>query len=184
MLVTKLSQHLLILNKPWMQKHGLIIDMSCNKITFWPDYCQHLTVETKLWGIILAPFRSEPMRGQEEILAQKLGRIMSFSSLKEKLKKVPAGRDISYTNFGVTEPKKKEIPGIKILKKEPDAKTKWKETVLIKNSPKLLLHMLPNARGYRCVSKEAEEPPAKYIMSQRQARALSATSPLTLLKIS
>ena len=39
MLVIKLSQHLLILGKPWMQKHGLIIDMSCDKIPFWPGYC-------------------------------------------------------------------------------------------------------------------------------------------------
>ena len=41
MLVTSLGQYPVILSKPWMQKHGVILDMSCNKCTFWPDYCQH-----------------------------------------------------------------------------------------------------------------------------------------------
>ena len=40
-LITKLGQHLLILGKPWMQKHGIILDMSCDKLTFWPRHCQH-----------------------------------------------------------------------------------------------------------------------------------------------
>ena len=25
-----------------MQKHGVILDMSCDKLTFWPRHCQHL----------------------------------------------------------------------------------------------------------------------------------------------
>ena len=41
MLVTLLGQHLIILGKPWMQKHGVILDMSCDKLTFWPGHCQH-----------------------------------------------------------------------------------------------------------------------------------------------
>ena len=41
-LITKLSQHLLILGKPWMRKHGVILDMSCDKFIFWPRHCQHL----------------------------------------------------------------------------------------------------------------------------------------------
>ena len=40
-LVTKLDQHPLILGKPWMQKHGVILDMSCDKLAFWPGYYQH-----------------------------------------------------------------------------------------------------------------------------------------------
>ena len=40
-LITKLGQHPLILSKPWMQKHGIILDMSCDKLTFWPGHCQH-----------------------------------------------------------------------------------------------------------------------------------------------
>lgn len=68
MLVTKLDQHPLILGKPWMQKHGLIIDISCNKITFWSSYCQHSMAEAKSRGIALAPSQSKPMRGQKEVL--------------------------------------------------------------------------------------------------------------------
>ena len=33
-LITKLDQHPLILGKSWMQKHGVILDMSCDKLTF------------------------------------------------------------------------------------------------------------------------------------------------------
>ena len=40
-LVTKLGQHLLILGKLWMQKHGVILNMSCDKLTFWPEHYQH-----------------------------------------------------------------------------------------------------------------------------------------------
>ena len=54
----------------------------------------------------------------------------------------------------------------------------------MKNLPKLLPHVLLNARGYQCVSKKAKEPPAKYIVLQRQAKALSAASPLALSKTS
>ena len=41
MLVTLLGQHPIILGKPWMRKHGVILDMSCDKLTFWPGHCQH-----------------------------------------------------------------------------------------------------------------------------------------------
>ena len=56
MLVTKLGQYPVILDKPWMQKHSLIINMSCIKIIFWPGHCQHSTVKTKSQGITLVPF--------------------------------------------------------------------------------------------------------------------------------
>ena len=40
-LIMKLGQHPLILGKPWIQKYGVILDMSCDKLTFWPGHCQH-----------------------------------------------------------------------------------------------------------------------------------------------
>ena len=40
-LITKLGQHPLILGKLWMQKHGVILDMSYDKLAFWPEHCQH-----------------------------------------------------------------------------------------------------------------------------------------------
>ena len=48
MLVTLLGQHLIILGKPWMQKHGVILDMSCDKLIFWPGHCQHSGASRKL----------------------------------------------------------------------------------------------------------------------------------------
>ena len=45
MLVTSLGQHPIILGKPWMRKHGVILDMSCDKLTFWPGHCQHSGIE-------------------------------------------------------------------------------------------------------------------------------------------
>ena len=38
-LITKLGQHPLIFGKPWMRKHGIILDMSCDKLIFWPGHC-------------------------------------------------------------------------------------------------------------------------------------------------
>ena len=40
-LITKLGQHLLILGKSWIWKHGVVLDMSCDKLAFWPRHCQH-----------------------------------------------------------------------------------------------------------------------------------------------
>ena len=131
-----------------MQKHGLIIDMSCNKIIFWPDHYQHLTIEIKLQRIVLMPSRNKPMRGREEILAQKSERIVLPSSPKEKLKKVLASRDIFNINFGVIESKKRVTSGMKILKKKTDAKTKQKKTASTKKLQKLLPYMLPSAHRY------------------------------------
>ena len=39
--VTKLGQYPIIFDKPWIKKHGVILDMSCDKFIFWPRYCQH-----------------------------------------------------------------------------------------------------------------------------------------------
>ena len=41
-LVTNLGQHPMILGKPWMKKHGVILDMSCDKLTFWPGHCHNV----------------------------------------------------------------------------------------------------------------------------------------------
>ena len=41
MLITKLDQHQIILGKPWMKKHGVILDMRNDQPSFWPGHCQH-----------------------------------------------------------------------------------------------------------------------------------------------
>ena len=55
MLVTSLGQHPIILRKPWMQKHGVILDMSCDKLTFWPGHCQHSGASVKLEDELSVP---------------------------------------------------------------------------------------------------------------------------------
>ena len=47
MLITKLGQHPFILGKPWMRKHGVILDMRNDRLTFWPGYCQHMQPHTE-----------------------------------------------------------------------------------------------------------------------------------------
>ena len=41
MLITKLGQHQIILGKPWMKKHGVILDMRNDRLGFWPGHYQH-----------------------------------------------------------------------------------------------------------------------------------------------
>ena len=41
MLITKLGQHQIILGKPWMKKHGAVLDMRNDRLIFWPGHYQH-----------------------------------------------------------------------------------------------------------------------------------------------
>ena len=76
MLVTSLGQHPIILKKPWMQKHGVILDMSCDKLTFWPGHCQHSGASVKSEDKSLVPpvkelastlKVNEPMRKEQSV---------------------------------------------------------------------------------------------------------------------
>ena len=40
MLITKLGQHQIILRKPWMKKHGAVLDMRTDRLSFWPRHYQ------------------------------------------------------------------------------------------------------------------------------------------------
>lgn len=64
------------------------------------------------------------------------------------VKGVLSRRDVPHTNFGAYAPKEEVTPGTKILGKESNVRNKTTRT---KNIPELLPHVLPNARGYRCV---------------------------------
>ena len=57
MFITLLGQHPIILRKPWMRKHGVILNMSCDKLTFWPGHCQHSGIEKLVAPLVreLAP---------------------------------------------------------------------------------------------------------------------------------
>ena len=42
LLITKLGNYLMILGRPWIKKHGVIIDMTNDFLAFWPGYCTHI----------------------------------------------------------------------------------------------------------------------------------------------
>ncbi len=44
LLIIKLGNHLMILGRPWMKKHRVIIDMTNDSLVFWPGYCIHFGV--------------------------------------------------------------------------------------------------------------------------------------------
>ena len=41
MLITQLGQHQIILGKPWMKKHSVILNMQNNWISYWPGHYEH-----------------------------------------------------------------------------------------------------------------------------------------------
>ena len=57
-----------------MQKHGVILDMSCDKLTFWPGHCQHLGAKV-LNKLLVPPVKelastlkvNEPMRKKQSV---------------------------------------------------------------------------------------------------------------------
>ena len=42
LLITKLGNHPMILGRPWMKKHGVIIDITNDSLAFWPGHCTHI----------------------------------------------------------------------------------------------------------------------------------------------
>ena len=67
MLVTSLGQHPIILEKPWMRKHGVILDMSCDKLTFWPGHCQHSGARKVLNELLVLPANRSPVSPVKEL---------------------------------------------------------------------------------------------------------------------
>ena len=60
LLITKLGQHPMILGRPWMKKHGVLLDMIHDSITFSPGFCTHL-------GTSLSPIPPKPIEETKEI---------------------------------------------------------------------------------------------------------------------
>ena len=94
MLVTSLGQHSIILEKPWMRKHGVILDMSCDKLTFWPGHYQHSGVEVLTESSVLpvtelAPTLkvNEPI--EKEQLANNTPKYVIPANRKSALKSAP-----------------------------------------------------------------------------------------------
>ena len=60
LLITKLGQHPIILGRPWMKKHGVLLDMIYDSITFSSGFCTHL-------GTSLSPIPPKPIEETKEI---------------------------------------------------------------------------------------------------------------------
>ena len=97
---------------------------------------------------------------------------MSDSTLKKNVKEIPAGQVGPCIDSGVCKPKEGVTPRKKTLKREADTKMTKNKVTLMRNSAELLPHVLPNARGYRYVNKEAEKLLFMYIIPQKQLKAL------------
>lgn len=130
MLVTTLGQHLLILEKLWIRKHRVILDMSCNKLAFWSEHCQHLgallalpaKVNTELHTTNSTTSTAAPAEPQK----------VRTTSKKVELVKIPqpiAGIQLVYrdvSKLAVSKRKKYVIPAKRILKPATVSKSKAK----------------------------------------------------------
>lgn len=48
LLITRLGQHQIILGTPWMQRHGVLLDMGKRTLSFTPGSCAHVKARTIL----------------------------------------------------------------------------------------------------------------------------------------
>ena len=107
-LVTKLGQHSIILGKLWMKKHGVILDMNCDKFIFWPGHCQHVGAFKKEHHVLV----KEPATSEKKTPFQK-------TSEPELLPHIlPEHRKISK----ITTPATYVGPQKRILKSKPKKK--------------------------------------------------------------
>ena len=71
LLITKLRNHPMILGRPWMKKHGVIIDMTNNSLAFWPGHCTHIGA-TSLLSPPSLPTETAAVRIEEDITPRKM----------------------------------------------------------------------------------------------------------------
>ena len=60
LLIKKLGQHPMILGRPWMKKHGVLLNMIHDSITFSPGFCMYL-------GTSLSPIPPKLIEETKEI---------------------------------------------------------------------------------------------------------------------
>ena len=144
MLVTSLGQHPIILGKPWMQKHGVILDMSCDKLTFWPGHCQH--------------------SGARKVLNES-----SVSPVKELAPTLkvnePIGKEQSVTKYVIPANKKavpKAVPKAAAPKAVPQPSEAYRANDLKARIPKVILRTSPRAKEPRV--KESPTKPLELAM--------------------
>lgn len=82
MLITKLGQHLIIFDKPWIKKHKVILDMSCNKLIFWLGYYQHAFKVKKVQYILNLIIEDAPDEKDELNFMPAIATNLDFLKLK------------------------------------------------------------------------------------------------------
>ena len=61
----------MILGRPWMKKHGVIIDMTNNSLAFWPGHCTHIGA-TSLLNPPSLPTETAAITIEEDITPRKM----------------------------------------------------------------------------------------------------------------
>ena len=61
----------MILGRPWMKKHGVIIDMTNNSLAFWPGHCTHIGA-TSLLSPLSLPTETAAVMIEEDITPRKM----------------------------------------------------------------------------------------------------------------
>ena len=68
LLITKLGNHLMILDRLWMKKHMVIIDMIKDFLAFWPGHCIHIgATSPKILGQPRLPAKTAVVRIEKDI---------------------------------------------------------------------------------------------------------------------
>ncbi len=73
LLITKLGNNPMILGRPWMKRHGVIIDITNNSLAFWPGHYTHIgaTSSTTL-SLPSSPTETVVIRIEKAITPQKM----------------------------------------------------------------------------------------------------------------
>ena len=75
-----MGNHPIILGQPWIKKHGVIINMTNNFLTFWPGHYTYIRAISLLSSPNL-PIKIAAIKIEENIIPQK----MIKKSLKENM---------------------------------------------------------------------------------------------------
>lgn len=75
-----------------MKKHSVILDINCDKLTFWPDHCQHSRVK----NLLVLPVKAEPHIIKQYVSTLKLNKLIRknlkllLTSVKQLAKSIDA----------------------------------------------------------------------------------------------
>ena len=127
MLITKLGQHQIILGKPWMKKHGAVLDMRNDQLSFWPGHYQHDD------ALKLPP--AEPYA--EKPCAQHTKKLNEKSKAEEPRAEEPRTESPQAAELHASRP-------VEILKQTTNER------------PELLPYLLPSTRGVSKVANTPE----------------------------